>query len=1309
MRAAVQPGDIVGHRFRLEAQIGRGASGRLFRATDLSDGSPGALKLVATESAQQTRRFMREARILAALSHPAIVAYRAHGVTSAGDLFLAMEWVDGPDLARHLRVATLTAQESLALVARVAEALVVVHRAGVIHRDVKPANIVLPRGELGRAKLVDFGVAHLSATLHGASVYTRTGAVIGTPGFLAPEQVRGDRVDARADLFALGCVLYECLCGRPAFQANNLLAVLARVVLEPTPPLQQGSPQLDGDTWSLVEQMLAKDPDERPRDASEVCARLRALLAAPSMQRQLAPPQERHVSPLERRFASIVAVRATSSTGLPLADFAAGGSLRRRARELNAQLEILPGGVYLLLVDSGEDTPIEAAGRAAQLALTIKNAHPLSRVVIVAARHDAGDRSGLGDALDRAVQALEQSDTPALFADHQTAGLLRGRFVLDGDGDMFHLIGERPADSATPLLLGRATPFVGRQREMGLLHTTFEESAEESAARAVVVTGDAGLGKSRLAGELASTLATDHGPEVVLMRARADPMSTNTAYAALAPALRQAFQIAEQDSPTERRERLQRRVGADSADGALPVAQLLEQLAGLRDASEDSSVLKSVRLDTQLFSEQLRAAFVAWLSAECARGPKMIIVDDLQWADVATVKLLDHALAALDDRPLTVIGLGRPATHERFAALWEGRNVTTLRLGRLSKKSSEQLVRSALGGQLVGAAVEHIAHQGHGNPFFLEELVRAASSGAAGTLPDNVLGMVETRLNGLESEARQLLRAASVFGETFWRGGVEHLLGDQPVARETDDWLATLVTREVVTAQPISRFAGEAQFCFRHSLIREACYATLDAGDRRTAHAMAAGWLESHGEQGAATVADHFELGDQRRRASDWFRRAAADALRGDDLEGAVAHAERAVDCGAEGSALGELRLLQAEAHTWMGESARARDAAQQAVALLPPSSTSWFTAVATLAEGEALLGSWTTADDATRDLRRRADALVGSFGEGSNAAVKAQAAAQTCASALARVSFCLVLVGRGAEFESVAALADRLGQQVGRLDPLVSGHLAHARATQAMMSHRHERAMTLFRTAAAAFDAAGARRLASGARANTGAMYIELGAYEQALDELERALREAESAHTAYVAALARLNRGTALVRCGQLDDGMACQRDAIRLFREQGDLRLEASARAALAEAYLAQQDTAQAERQANEAVNVSGSLAPARVPALAALAQVRLRTGRPAAAIAAAREGLALLSTQSSHEGEIPLRLAHAEACIALGETAEARETLARACNHIRAEAEATQSPALRESLLWRVPANSRVLSLSDSCNDVGNNER
>jgi len=299
--------------------------------------------------------------------------------------------------------------------------------------------------------------------------------------------------------------------------------------------------------------------------------------------------------------------------------------------------------------------------------------------------------------------------------------------------------------------------------------------------------------------------------------------------------------------------------------------------------------------------------------------------------------------------------------------------------------------------------------------------------------------------------------------------------------------------------------------------------------------------------------------------------------------------------------------------------------------------------------------------------------------------------------------------VGRGAEFESVAALADRLGQQVGRLDPLVSGHLAHARATQAMMSHRHERAMTLFRSAAAAFDAAGARRLASGARANTGAMYIELGAYEQALDELERALREAESAHTAYVAALARLNRGTALVRCGQLDDGMACQRDAIRLFREQGDLRLEASARAALAEAYLAQQDTAQAERQANEAVNVSGSLAPARVPALAALAQVRLRTGRPAAAIAAAREGLALLSTQSSHEGEIPLRLAHAEACIALGETAEARETLARACNHIRAEAEATQSPALRESLLWRVPANSRVLSLSDSCNDVGNNER
>src|SRR5580765_5761273 len=180
----------------------------VYRARDKHTGALVALKVLQGAEPLGSR-FARESRMLAELSHPGIVRYVAHGTTAAGQKYLAMEWLDGEDLAERLVHGGLTARESITLCRRVAEALGFAHARGVVHRDVKPSNLFLPDGQIEQVKVLDFGIARLR---HDTGEGTRTGVRVGTPSYMAPEQARGlAKIDGRTDVFALGCVLYECL------------------------------------------------------------------------------------------------------------------------------------------------------------------------------------------------------------------------------------------------------------------------------------------------------------------------------------------------------------------------------------------------------------------------------------------------------------------------------------------------------------------------------------------------------------------------------------------------------------------------------------------------------------------------------------------------------------------------------------------------------------------------------------------------------------------------------------------------------------------------------------------------------------------------------------------------------------------------------------------------------------------------------------------------------------------------------------------------------------------------------------------
>ncbi len=220
--SAVCIGDRIDQRFLVEEFAGAGGMGSVYRARDERSGTLVALKVLNHAAPSIVDRFVREAEVLATLDHPAIVRYVAHGVTQGGAFYIAMEWLEGEDLAQRLRRGGLTCTEAVVLATRLAGALAHSHGRGIVHRDIKPSNIFLARGSADSAKLLDFGIARVPDA-HA----TKTGMLLGTPGYMAPEQVRGERgIDARADVFAFGCVLFECLSGRRAFEGEQMMAVL---------------------------------------------------------------------------------------------------------------------------------------------------------------------------------------------------------------------------------------------------------------------------------------------------------------------------------------------------------------------------------------------------------------------------------------------------------------------------------------------------------------------------------------------------------------------------------------------------------------------------------------------------------------------------------------------------------------------------------------------------------------------------------------------------------------------------------------------------------------------------------------------------------------------------------------------------------------------------------------------------------------------------------------------------------------------------------------------------------------------------
>jgi tetratricopeptide (TPR) repeat protein len=1293
----LEPGTRIIDRFEILELVGRGGMSLVYRALDRATGKAVALKFFAGGDSEAIERFVLEARLLASLTHPGIVEHVASGVYQ-DQRYLAMEWLEGVDLSQKLAEGPLTPEATTDLAVGIAAALAAAHQIGIVHRDIKPANIFLVGGLPTRPKLLDFGIARSTT----APRLTKVGEALGTPAYMAPEQARGAAVDSSADIFSLGCVLYECLAGKPPFWAEHPLAIMAKILLEDAPPLSGHGYGVPAALSALVQTMLSKEPSRRPLDGRDLFAQLQAARSAMGVG-DTAPESAgpRAITTDERKLLSVIFVgnvpeaearqsyttdvtQVSPSTGqqtdLFYADIMRHGGWAER---------LIDGTVVVTLPGGGP--PVEQAASAARCALSVRRTLPESPVVLVTGRANVAGGFPVGEVIERGVAMLERAyaelfdeasatDAPApirgVAADEITAGLLDRRFELEPRPSGFQLLAEIEPARSSLTLLGKAQAFVGRDAAIDRVVGLFRVTAGELRSHHVRLFGQSGLGKSRFLQELGAVLVSlPTGPTVAW--ARSHQSDTQVQLRLVARILSSFLGLVEQESPSAMRHRVRARIARnlETRDSAR-VAAFLGELVGVRFEDDSTPLLAVVRADPVRLGDQIRAALFDFLDAELRAAPVALLVDDLHWADPPSIALLDQLATRFEHAAFFLVSstLGQAST----SPSGDTPGTTQLTLAPLDPEAARSLAFEALGPLSREEDLNRIVAAAGGNVLHLEELVRAFHEGRGLGLPATVIGIVQTRLETLAPDLRRTLRACAVLGDSFTADAVSVLLAGS--ASDVTYSLERLTRAELLVGATSTTGRARPVFTFRSAPIRDAAYESLTDEDRLVGHRLAADWIESHGSyRDAVLIAQHREKSDQPERAVDWYARAAAVALEGNDFSAVIERAERGLSLCGEGPLRGRLAVLLSESYRHLGRNSELLGASRGALRLLPRGMPAWWTAYANAVLASIRLGRTEVTSELCASVG--ADLLVD---------LPADAA---------RAAHYLLFGGRDHPADEILLHAM---QHIGPFaeDPAKWAWAYRAHATRAVLFGDIGSYGEQLDLAVKAFELAGDVRNAASERVNLGFAHAELGRFEAAQSMLEQARAGAASLGLKHVVGAAESNLGLVLYRRGALAEAEALLRRVVTAFAAQANRRMEGNSRNYLARVLLRLGRLDEAKSEIEQAELLLAAIPTLLPSAMATRARVLLARGSTGEARRVAETAMSRFEiTGRLDEGEALVRLVAAEAAYATGDKRFAAAVIQSAGARLRARAEAIQDAEWRRSFLESVEENRRTLQLGE----------
>ncbi len=875
-----------------------------------------ALKVIASPDADEDMRarFLDEGELLTHIDHPGIVKIVDFGtlgdgrVELAGQVFqpqtpyIAMEWLEGLDLQARHSSAPLDLPQSLECARQVASALAAAHEQGIVHRDVKPSNIFVlslsqddlpqdaaPAASQGRdsggghpllVKLVDFGVAC------DAQSFTTLGPMVGTPAYMAPEQARGDTtLDPRCDVYSLGATLFELISGRPPHIGQSAIATLAKLVSTPAQRLSELVLDVPDGLDELVADMLSLEWGVRP-DSADVERRLKQLCLDPALPRL--------ANAIDRQNESVHSSVSRLVTTLVALNAATGDERHQellKMRETGAEAVGLGRDSIVAYLGARRARGGEAA-QAIELgrALTQRGA----RVGVATGRALVDLARPVGEVVDKASSLARSADEGQLLADETTAELARTSYDFTRGPASAWQVGAQVQERR---LRSEQTPFVGRPAELEKLFVAYDRSFADSQPIVASVSGPPGIGKSRLAREFlkrleeyrhslppvtepsvgihADTVTHDGGEASYrIVRARCEAYGRSRALGTAADALIDLLRIPK---------------GASSEEvaKALGPLNLVHDEAGLLASLLAGEQLAEV--DPHRARDILYLAMTELMLNVTRHKPCVLVLEDLQWSDPESVAWFDHLLSRAQGHRLLVLVMARPSFWKDNPGRFGERDHVRIELRPIPRRATMEIARALIGCHKDDPKLSQVAKQAAGSPLFAEELARVIATGKSASSVPTIEAAIQVSLDALDDAAREAIVQMSVFGLASWDAGLA-AVGLSSV----DACIDKLLESDLIVEQALSRFSGTRELWFKHALVRDVAYASASEAMRVELHAKVAGWLAGIGED-AATIAEHFELGGQSRRAAGYWEIAARRALAANALTDAVKMADRAL------------------------------------------------------------------------------------------------------------------------------------------------------------------------------------------------------------------------------------------------------------------------------------------------------------------------------------------------------------------------------------------------------------------------------
>lgn len=916
------PGERIGP-YRVEGRLGAGGMGEVYKAFDERLDRWVALKLVArgkSGDAVHQERLRREARASARLVHPAVARVYDLLRTEDGTDCIVMELVEGEPLSDLLRPGPLDLPRVVALAREVAEALAEAHALGIVHRDLKSENVLVTPG--GRAKVLDFGIAKSTGGETDAAL-TAEGMVLGTCRAMAPEQAEGLEVDHRADLFALGVLLYEMATGISPFLGPTTPATLRNVCLVRQTPARAKNPRVPEALSALIDRLLEKSPEHRPASVAEVLEALAGSAAWTSPQETestlLDLPALRASAGAERRTVTVLSCGLAALDGGPLDPEDSLAALPRLRSVVAGTVErfegrLSPGnGLGLLALFGDLRAHEDDARRAVLAALEIVDRFspgpepgPAARAGIhtgplVVARAPAGpDDLASSDIPTGALLVQGLAGPGTVLVSDATHRLVEGFFdceelapvalpVAGRAVSPFRVVADRGASDRFQSL-GALTPLVGREQEIGLLLDRWT-LVREGHGQVVLLAGDAGLGKSRLLWELHQRVEAD---APLRLEGFGSPYHRHSAFHPVAEILGRLVGGAGEppDSRLGRLGKLLLSHGLEDSESLTGLAVLLGLPATPAPGAPER--LRRRTLETLLF---------LFLNL-AERRPLLLGFEDLHWVDPSTLELLGLLVEQAATFPLLLVVTFRPD----LQIAWDQRShVTRLGLAPLTQTQADLMIGRLAGDRSVPPAVRsQIVSRTDGVPLFIEEMTRMILESASGTgpgsrreepalpeIPGTLEGWLRARLDrlGTASEVAQL---AAALGREF----SEELLcavssaPPETVRRELD----RLVEAELLHRRGLP---PHRRFRFKHALVQDAAYASLLRADRQRCHHRIARVLEtafpSLFERQPELAAHHYTEAGKPELAVPLWQRAGERAIQASAFPEALGHLEKAV------------------------------------------------------------------------------------------------------------------------------------------------------------------------------------------------------------------------------------------------------------------------------------------------------------------------------------------------------------------------------------------------------------------------------